>query len=61
MTVPPDAKLEHGVHARVYDETVAITDGDIEEINRLDYGYRERDEKKEEGGDEGGEDGKQSG
>jgi hypothetical protein len=58
MTVPPDAKLERGVHTRLYNGTAFITDGKIEEINRLDDRHRERYEKKKDGGDECGEDGK---
>lgn len=56
MTVPPDAKLEHSVHART-----SITDGKVEEVDRLDDRNRERNEEKKEGGDECGEDREQSG
>lgn len=56
MTVTPDAKLEHGVHARVYKGTAFITYGEDEKINGLDDRHGERDEKKKKGGDECGED-----
>jgi len=51
MTVSPDAELDYGVDARIYGGIVTITDGEVEEVNRLDDRYRERDEKKEKGGE----------
>lgn len=61
MTVTPDAKLDHGVDARVYNQTVAIADAEIEEGNRFDYRYRERDEKENKGGEKRSKDRKKSG
>ena len=61
MTVPPDAEPDHGVDACVYDRAALITDAEIEEADGLDYRYRERGEKEEEGGEKGSEDRKESG
>lgn len=61
MTVPPDAKPDHGVDACVYERTVSIADAEIEEVDGLDYRCRERDEKEEESGDESSKDRKESG
>ena len=56
MAISPDAKLDHGVHARADQRAAFVADCEIEEVYGLDYGRRERDEKKKDGGDECGED-----
>ena len=52
MTVSPNAKLDHGVNACIYERAPSVTDAEIKEVNRLDYGYRERDKKQEKSSNE---------
>ena len=61
MTVPPDAKHDNRVDTRVYERAIPKADAEIEDVNRLDYRHRERDEKEKKGGEEGKKDGQQRG